>query len=192
MPLTAENTIDPIKGVEVFFNAPLNFGYRCTRRLELARKEIDLLEFATGSILGGPEDLAGEKAINYVAVLLEIGRIGGVSVEERKFEYFVESNLGIEAKEIEQGRQKARDHEGALGELVGGIQDQEYRVYLFRDAYLMTLVHNGLSTVEWSALERLSGALGLSTGLAKKIVRMVDDLVQLHKDFLDVLEEAGI
>ena len=158
----------------------------------MARKDIDLIKFATGSILGGPEDLTGEKAVNYVAVLLEIGRIGGASVEERKFEYFVERNLGIKPQEVEQGRQKARDNEGALGELVAWIDDPAYRVYLFRDSYLMAVVHNGLNNIEWHALERLSGALGLSTSLTDKIVKMVDDLVQLHEDFLDVLEEAGI
>ncbi|MBW7997926.1 MAG: hypothetical protein FVQ81_15420 [Candidatus Glassbacteria bacterium] len=157
----------------------------------MAKIDIDLFKFATGSILGAPGELAGEDAVNYVAVLLEISRVGGVSVEERKFQFFVERNLGIEAEEIEQGRAKAKEHEGALADLVSGINDPEIRVHLFRDAYLMTLV-GGLDNVELQVMDRLAGALGLSRSLANKIFKMVDDLVQLHKDFLDVLEQAGI
>ena len=158
----------------------------------MAIKELDLYGLSTCAILGPPGQLVGEDAINYVAVLLEIARVGGMSVEEHQFQYFVEYNLGIQPYEVDAGQMKAASHQGALSELVGGIENPETRAYLFRDAYLMILAHEGGDNVEWQILERLSGALGLSTSLAKKIVKMVDDLLQLHKDFRLVLEEAGI
>ncbi len=158
----------------------------------MAKKDLDFFEFSTRAIFGPPSDLSGEDAANYVAVLLEISRVGGASVDERKFQYSIEHNLGIEPEEIERGREKAQTHQGELGELVSGITNPEVCVYLMRDAYLMTLVHNGSDSVEWQILERLSGALGLSTSLTKKIVKMVDDSLKLHRDFLAVLEEAGI
>ncbi len=158
----------------------------------MAKKDLDLFELSTRAILGPPNNLSGEDAVNYVALLLEIAQVGGTSVAERKFQFFVERNLGIKPEEIERGREKAQAHQGALSELVSGITDPEVCVFLFRDAYMMTLVHNDSDSVEWRILERLSGALGLSTSLAKKIVKMVDDIVKLHRDFLDVLEEAGI
>lgn len=158
----------------------------------MAKQDLDIFELSTCAILAPPDELSGQDAVNYVALLLEISRVGGASVAERKFQYFVERNLGIKPEEIERGREKAKTSQGALGELVSGITDPEVRVYLFRDAYLMTLVHEDSDSVEWQILERLSGALGLSTSLAKKIVRMVDDMVKLHEDFLAVLEEAGI
>ncbi len=158
----------------------------------MAKKELDLYGLSTCAILNLPEKLSGQDAVNYVAALQEIVRVGEASIEEHQFRYFVEYNLGIEPLEVELGREKAAAHQGALSELVSGIDDPEVRAYLFRDAYLMTLVHEGGDSVEWRILERLSGALGLSTSLAKKIVRMVDDLVKLHKDFVEVLEEAGI
>jgi hypothetical protein len=158
----------------------------------LAKRELDLYGLSTCAILGPPQELTGEDAVNYVAALLEISRVGSMSVEKQQFQYYVESNLGIEPLEIELGREKAATHRGALSELVSGIENPEVCAYLFRDAYLMTLMHKGGDCVEWMILERLSGALGLSASLAKKIVKMVDDLVKLHRDFLDVLEEAGI
>lgn len=113
-------------------------------------------------------------------------------MEEREFLSTVTANLGISGEDAGKGAQKAKENEGAIGELVSGIEDREYCVALFRDAYLMSLLNDGTDNVEWQVLERLSGALGLSTSLANKIVAMVDGLFNLREAYLEVLEEAEI
>ena len=70
------------------------------------------------------------------------------------------------------------------------IEEPELRVCILRDAYMMAMMDDKVDHVEWLALERLAGALGLSNHLARKITELVDSIVELQKELGKLAKRA--
>ena len=143
----------------------------------------DLLALVSKFILKSTVELPEEKLIYYIATLKEIARMGGVSVKEQNFTNYLESSLGLSRELIQKADQLVNEKSLSMGELVAGIKEPEYRVCILRDAYLMARMDDKVDQSEWLALERLAGALGLSESLARKVINLVDDIIELHHEF---------
>ncbi|OGG04762.1 MAG: hypothetical protein A3F83_03520 [Candidatus Glassbacteria bacterium RIFCSPLOWO2_12_FULL_58_11] len=150
----------------------------------------DLLILTPNFILEPARELTEEELIDYIAVLHEVARIHGVTMEEKKFETYLISSLGVNTKIVQKALQIAADQSNAFGNLVARIKDPAFRVCLFRDAYLMFRQDKVVDQVEWLALDRLGGALGLPEKLSRKVIQLVDDLIQLQHEFHKLASSA--
>ena len=150
----------------------------------------DLLGLTTKFILDSRAEIPEEKLVNYLATLLEIARIGGVSVEEQIFSEYIVSSLGLSPDVIHKAERLIDRESLSMGELVARIEEPELRVCILRDAYVMAMMDDKVDHVEWLALERLAGALGLSHHLAKKITELVDNIVELQKELGKLAKKA--
>ncbi len=150
----------------------------------------DLLGLTTKFILDSRAEIPEEKLVNYLATLLEIARIGGVSVEEQLFSEYIVSSLGLSPDVIRKAERLIDRESLSMGELVARIEEPELRVCILRDAYMMAMMDDKVDHVEWLALERLAGALGLSNHLAKKITELVDNIVELQKELGKLAKRA--
>lgn len=153
-------------------------------------RDSDLLALSSNFILESAHELSEEEVIDYIAVLHEVARIHGVTMEEKKFETYLISALGVNTKIVQKALKIATDQSNAFGNLVARIKNPAYRVCLFRDAYLMFRQDKVVDQVEWLALDRLSGALGLPEKLSRKVLKLVDDLINLQHEFQKLLTSA--
>ena len=151
----------------------------------------DLLSLTTKFILDSGAEITEGKLVNYIATLMEIARMGGVSVEEQKFSEYIVSSLGLSPDVIQKAERLIDEESLSMGELVARIEEPELRVCILRDAYVMAMMDDKVDHVEWLALERLAGALGLSHKLAKKITELVDNIVELQKEFEKLAKKAS-
>jgi len=151
---------------------------------------MDMLALAPKFILDTGAEVSEENLVNYVAVLKEIARIGGVSVEEQKFGEYITSSLGISKDIVSKADRLINEESMSLGELVSRIKEPEYRVCILRDAYIMAMMDDKIDHVEWLALERLAGTLGLSSHTSRKIMNLVDDIIKLQKEFKKLTRQA--
>ena len=150
----------------------------------------DLLGLTTKFILDSRAEIPEEKLVNYLATLLEIARIGGVSVEEQIFSEYIVSSLGLSPDVVHKAKRLIDRESLSMGELVARIEEPELRVCILRDAYMMAMMDDKVDHVEWLALERLAGALGLSNHLAKKITKLVDNIVELQNELGKLAKKA--
>jgi len=153
-------------------------------------RDTDLLALSSNFILESSQELTEVEVVDYIAVLHEVARIHGISVEEKKFETHLISALGVNTKIVQKALKIAADQSNVFGNLVGRIKNPAYRVCLFRDAYLMFRQDKVVDQVEWLALDRLSGALGLPEKLARKVIQLVDDHVNLQQEFQKLVKSA--
>lgn len=146
-------------------------------------RAIDLLSLTPKFILDSGAEIPEEKVVNYIATLLEVARMGGITVEEHMFGEYIVSSLGLSQEVIRKAERLIEEESLSMGELTARIEEPELRICILRDAYVMAMMDNKVDHVEWLALERLAGALGLSHKLANKVTKLVDDIVALQKEF---------
>ena len=151
---------------------------------------VDLLSLTPKYILDSEVEIPEEKLVNYLATLLEVARMGGVSVEEHKLGEYIVSSLEISPDVVQQAARLIEEEALSIGELVARIEEPVLRVCILRDAYMMAMMDEKVDHMEWMALERLAGALGLSHKLAEKVTQMVDSAVELQKE-LDKLTKRS-
>jgi len=151
---------------------------------------MDLLALEPKFILDSPDELTEEDLVCYIATLKEIARIHGVSIEQTKFSEYIINSLGVSQDIIENADRLITEEAMSMGELVSRIKEPWYRVCLLRDAYIMAMLDDEVDHVEWLALQRLAGTLGLSRRLEKKVMNLVDDMVKIQKDFEKLIEET--
>lgn len=149
----------------------------------------DLLSLTTRFILDSGAEIPEEKLVNYLATLLKIARLGGISVEEQMFSEYIVSSLSLSQDVIQKAKRLIDEESLSMGELVARIET-ELRVCILRDAYVMAMMDDKVDHVEWLALERLAGALGLSHNLAKKVTELVDNIVELQKELERLAKKA--
>jgi len=150
----------------------------------------DLLSLTTRFILDSGAEIPEEKLVNYLATLLEIARLGGISVEEQMFSEYIVSSLSLSPDVVQKAKRLIGDESLSMGELVARIEEPELRVCILRDAYVMAMMDDKVDHVEWLAIERLAGALGLSYNLAKKVTELVDSIVELQKELEKLAKKA--
>jgi len=143
---------------------------------------MDLFAITPNFIIDSPDELTEEELVYYLATLKEIARIGGISSGEKKFgEYFV-SALGISMDIVQKSDRLINENSLSMGELVSKIKTPWCRVCLLRDAYIMAMIDDDVDQVEWLALQRLSGTLGLHQSTTKKVIQLVDNIVDIQED----------
>lgn len=153
-------------------------------------RDSDLLALTSNLFLESSQELNEEEVVDYIAILHEVARIHGVTLEEKKFETYLISALGVNTKIVQKALKIAADQSNSFGNLVARIKNPAYRVCLFRDAYLMFRQDKVVDQVEWLALDRLSGALGLPEKLSRKVIQVVDDHINLQREFQKLLNSA--
>ena len=153
-------------------------------------RALDLLSLTPKFILDSDAEIPEEKFVNYLATLLEVARMGGVSVEENKLGEYIVSSLGISPDVIQRAERLLEEESVSIGELVATMEEPELRVCILRDAYVMAMMDEKVDHMEWMVLERLAGALGLSHKLAEKVTQMIDGIVELQEE-LDKLTKRS-
>ncbi|MBW1696367.1 MAG: TerB family tellurite resistance protein [Deltaproteobacteria bacterium] len=154
-------------------------------------RSVDLLNLTPKFIMDSDAEIPEEKIVNYLAALLEVARMGGVSVEEHKLSEYLVSALGLSPEVIRRAARLIEEQSLSMGELVARIEEPELRVCILRDAYVMAMMDEKVDHMEWMALERLAGALGLSHKIAEKVTKMVDSLVELHKELDKLVKKSS-
>lgn len=151
-------------------------------------RALDLLSLTPKMLLDYDAEIPEEKLIYYIAALREVARIGGVSSKEDRFIKNLITSLGLPADVPDKARNLTEKKSLSIGELTAKMEDPLLRVCLLRDAYIMVVLDEDVDEVEWLALERLAGALGLSHSVVKKVTRLVDDILEI-KDELEELSK---
>jgi len=152
---------------------------------------VDLLSLTPKYILNSEVEIPEEKLVSYLATLLEVARMGGVSVEEHKLGEYIVSSLEISPDVVQRAARLIEEEALSIGELVARIEEPVLRVCILRDAYVMAMMDEKVDHLEWMALERLAGALGLSHKLAKKITQFVDSMVEVQNELDELTERSS-
>lgn len=113
---------------------------------------------------------------SYLAVLMRVGRVGDLSVQERNLAVPIAHDLQARESETLEALQLA-ESSASLEELVQRLEHPSVRLCLYRDACRMALADGLVDEPESKMLEQLAVALGLDRPTS---ATLLDDLVLMR------------
>lgn len=122
-----------------------------------------------GYRLEEPAALKRELQVGYLAALLRIAGIDGVSEEQGRFVERAAADLGLDAEGIQQARERAGDASVPTERFLERLADGGLKACLVRDAYLVAAVDGDVAEGELEALESLADALGVGAGTVEAV-----------------------